>query len=83
MPAGAADPIGKPLTPREQEIASCIGAGKPNKEIAKIFHCSPRTVETHVHNILQKRGLRNRNELCSWWHTQKHPNGAAPVKPAP
>jgi DNA-binding NarL/FixJ family response regulator len=82
MPAGAADPFGRPLTTREEDIAAFIGGGKGNKEIAEHFRCSPRTVETHVHNILQKLGLKNRNEICAWWHTQRHPNGAPPGKTA-
>jgi DNA-binding CsgD family transcriptional regulator len=82
MPAGAVDPFGKALTRREKEIAALIGVGKGNKEIAERFRCSPRTVETHVHNILEKRGLKNRNEICAWWHTQGHPNGTSPDKTA-
>lgn len=82
MPAGAADLLGRPLTPREEEITALIGLGKENKEIAQIFKCSHRTVETHVRNILHKRGLKNRNEICAWWHTQRHPNGASPGKTA-
>jgi DNA-binding CsgD family transcriptional regulator len=75
MPAGAADPLGRPLTEREEKIAALIGVGKQNKEIAAVFRCSPRTVETHVHNIFKKRGLKNRNELCHWWNTRQQPNG--------
>ena len=82
MPAGAADPLGKALTGREEEIAALIGIGKRNKEIAEHFRCSPRTVETHVHNILEKRGLKNRNEICHWWNTRRPPNGASPAETA-
>jgi DNA-binding CsgD family transcriptional regulator len=83
IPAGAADPFGKPLTAREEEIAALIGVGKGNREIAQDFRCSPRTVETHVHNILQKLGLKNRNEICAWWHTQRQSLDLLPRETAP
>ena len=83
MPAGAADLFGRALTEREEKIAFLIGAGKRNKDIADLFRCSHRTVETHVHNILKKLGLKTRNEICAWWHTQRNPNRASLGKTAP
>lgn len=40
------------LTPRQKEVALLIAQGKGNKEIAKEFSLSLRTVETHVSDIL-------------------------------
>jgi DNA-binding CsgD family transcriptional regulator len=45
------------LTPRECEVVGWIAAGKRNDEIAAIFDRSPRTVQKHVQNILDKLGL--------------------------
>lgn len=48
------------LTRREQEIAHWMREGKRNGEIAIILGCSPRTVEKHVENILQKTSSETR-----------------------
>ena len=36
-----------PITPREREVLALIGAGEPNKAIAKALHLSVKTVEKH------------------------------------
>jgi DNA-binding CsgD family transcriptional regulator len=56
------------LTPRELEVASWIGRGKRNDEIAKIFERSTPTVEKHVENLIRKLGVENRTGVCTWWH---------------
>ena len=43
-----------PLTRREAEIMGWVSEGKRDREIAIILGVSPRTVEKHVANILQK-----------------------------
>jgi DNA-binding NarL/FixJ family response regulator len=48
------------LTRREREIALLIGDGLSNKEIAKDLKIGPSTVKNHVHNILDKLGVRRR-----------------------
>jgi DNA-binding NarL/FixJ family response regulator len=48
------------LTPREREIASLVSEGLSNKEIALGLRIGPATVKNHVHNILDKLGVRRR-----------------------
>jgi DNA-binding NarL/FixJ family response regulator len=54
------------LTRREREVATLIGKGATNGEIAKTLHVSPRTIETHVENIFAKLQVRSRVELAVW-----------------
>jgi DNA-binding CsgD family transcriptional regulator len=55
------------LTAREKEIAALITRGMTNPEIAHNLVISIRTVQTHVGNILRKRGFRNRQEVAVWF----------------
>ncbi|MDO9084777.1 MAG: LuxR C-terminal-related transcriptional regulator [Anaerolineaceae bacterium] len=54
------------LTTREFEIASLIGMGKSNLEIAAELILSKRTIETHVSHILAKLGFSNRAQIMRW-----------------
>jgi predicted ATPase/DNA-binding CsgD family transcriptional regulator len=54
------------LTPRESQVASLVGRGLTNREIAAALHVSVRTAESHVDHILSRLGLRNRTELAAW-----------------
>jgi len=47
------------LTKREIEILHLIMKEFTNHEIAKELFLSPRTVDTHRRNLLQKTGSRN------------------------
>ena len=58
------------LTAREKEILELIGGGASNAEIASHLVLSESTVRTHVHNLLGKLGLANRNQLILF--TLKH-----------
>jgi DNA-binding CsgD family transcriptional regulator len=53
------------LTDRELKIATLVGGGASNPEIAGSLFLSRKTVERHVSNILGKFGARNRTELAS------------------
>jgi two-component system nitrate/nitrite response regulator NarL len=50
----------KVLSPRERAVA--LG-GLSNKEAARELGLSLGTVKVHVHSILQKLGVRNRQSL--------------------
>ena len=52
------------LTPRELEIVAKIVAGFANKDIAREFSLSERTVKHHLTNIFDKVGVSNRLELA-------------------
>ena len=54
------------LTPRELEVASLVGRGHSNKEIAATLFVSVRTAEAHVTNVLTKLALRSRAQLAVW-----------------
>ena len=47
------------LTKRETEILQKIADGKTSQEIAEILFISPRTVDTHRANLMQKLGVKN------------------------
>ena len=50
------------LTSREQQILELIADRMGNKEIAKKLSVSLHTVKNHVHNILEKLQVENRQE---------------------
>jgi DNA-binding NarL/FixJ family response regulator len=62
---GAASPTDA-LTPRESQIVKLIAEAHSSKEIAQILVISPKTVERHRANILQKLGMRDRVELTRY-----------------
>jgi DNA-binding NarL/FixJ family response regulator len=60
---GAADPVER-LSDRELEILELIGKGNEVRQIAKLLHLSPKTVETHRAHIKEKLGLKNAREVA-------------------
>jgi len=52
-------PVGESITKREREVLSFIVQGLTSAEIAKRLYISPRTVETHRSNLMQKLGIKN------------------------
>jgi DNA-binding NarL/FixJ family response regulator len=52
------------LTPRETEIFAQVARGQSNKEIARTFKCTDRTVKHHMTSIMQKLHVRNRVEAA-------------------
>jgi two-component system nitrate/nitrite response regulator NarL len=57
---------GSRLTPREREVLQCIGKGCTNQEIAALLLVEIGTVKNHVHNILEKLNVNNREEAASY-----------------
>ena len=55
-----------PLTPREADIAKLIAEGHTSQQIATLLTISPKTVERHRANILEKLELRDRVELTRY-----------------
>lgn len=54
------------LTPREREVLQCIGRGCTNQEIASLLLVEIGTVKNHVHNILEKLNVHNRDDAASY-----------------
>ena len=54
------------LTGREVAVLRLIAHGLPDREIGERLFISPRTVSTHVSNMLSKVGVSNRVELAAW-----------------
>ncbi len=54
------------LTQREVEVLRLVASGRSNPEIAVELFISPRTVTTHVSNILNKINAANRAEATGY-----------------
>lgn len=54
------------LTPREREVLQLLAEGRSVKEIAAVLDISPRTVEFHKYNVMEKLGLRTTAELTQY-----------------
>jgi DNA-binding NarL/FixJ family response regulator len=60
---GETDAVEK-LSDRELEILELIGKGHEVRQIAKLLHLSPKTVETHRAHIKDKLDLKNSREVA-------------------
>jgi DNA-binding NarL/FixJ family response regulator len=58
-----APPVALPLTPAEEKVFWEVVQGFTNKQIGDRLFISPRTVQTHLSNILSKLQLENRSQL--------------------
>ena len=52
------------LSPREPEIVHCVIEGKTNTAIGEELFIGVRTVESHLHSIYHKLGVRTRLQLA-------------------
>jgi DNA-binding CsgD family transcriptional regulator len=55
------------LTPSERRIAELAATGHSNREIGGELFITKATVETHLHSIFLKLGVRSRGELASFF----------------
>ena len=62
----ASDSLAVVLTPREREVLQLLAEGRSVKEIAAVLDISPRTVEFHKYNVMEKLGLRTTAELTQY-----------------
>ena len=69
QPAGVAD--GWELSSREEEVLRLLADGLTDREIADRLVISPRTVETHVGNVLRKLGVRNRAQAAQRYRNER------------
>ncbi|MEP4052426.1 MAG: helix-turn-helix transcriptional regulator [Litorimonas sp.] len=53
------------LTMRELEVLECLRRGESNKQIARSLEISPNTVKTHLTNLYEKLGARNRTQAVT------------------
>lgn len=51
------------LTPREVEVLTCIAQALSKKEIAKQLNRSPKTIDNHTTNLMNKLDIHDRVEL--------------------
>ena len=55
-----------PLSDREREVLQHVARGYSYKDIGERLYISPKTVENHVRNILQKLHLNRKQELIRY-----------------
>lgn len=56
------------FTPRELDVLPLVVEGLSNQEIAEALHLSVATVKTHIANLMDKSGSKNRVQLAVYGH---------------
>jgi DNA-binding NarL/FixJ family response regulator len=64
--AGAENLASRELTPRETEVVRYVALGLRNAEVADRLAIAEATVKTHLNNVFQKLGMRDRLELVHY-----------------
>lgn len=54
------------LTERETDVLRLVARGYSDRQIGDALFVSPRTINTHVRNMLAKAAVANRTELSVW-----------------
>jgi two-component system, NarL family, response regulator LiaR len=63
-PAGRSA-VDEPLTSRQEDVLVLLGEGRSDREIGEILHLTDATVRSHVHNIIQRLGVKNRTQAAA------------------
>ncbi len=61
----ASDATTAALSPREQEVAALVAAGKRNRDVASALFVTEKTVESHLARIYDKLGVHSRVALAA------------------
>jgi DNA-binding NarL/FixJ family response regulator len=69
--AGSGQPKSAHLTQREEELLGYLADGQANPAIAAKMFLTEATVRVHIHRILSKLGLENRNQLVIFANRRK------------
>ena len=64
--ASAESSAARELTAREYEIVRCVANGLRNAEVGEQLAITEATVKTHLNNVFQKLGVRDRLELARY-----------------
>jgi two-component system response regulator DegU len=59
------------LSPRENEVLELLSTGKSNADIGEAMHIEVGTVKNHVHSILKKLGVANRQQAAQLHEQQE------------
>jgi DNA-binding NarL/FixJ family response regulator len=57
--------VASKLTARELEVLHLLAGGLESEDIATQLFISPRTVSTHLENIMRKLGVRSRAQVVA------------------
>ncbi len=60
------------LSKREREVVQLLADGLSNRDIAGRLFLSERTVDNHVHHILDKLGFDSRVQVAGWLARNEH-----------
>ena len=66
MTDGETPGVAADISAREREVLQLLAEGKTTKQVALKLHLSPKTVETHRHNIMKKLNIDNIAELTKY-----------------
>ena len=53
------------LTPRERQVFDLVVRGNTNKQAARAFGCTERTIKAHRHRVMEKMQVQSLAELVS------------------
>jgi DNA-binding CsgD family transcriptional regulator len=63
---------GRELTSREREVLRLVGAGLSSRDVARLLHIAPSTVETQIRSGMRKLGATTRVQAASliWFRAE-------------